>query len=99
MKIHYTSLVRAGNGGRAYEDILNYDVRMLIYSFLPLPPMWLGTNCSGIILSCKAANREVREAAARQVNASFQQFRTDLKRVTGLEAQVSDVPLVGSWEN
>lgn len=90
---------RVEDGYRAYEDILNYNIRMMIYDYLELAPISCRFGSEGLTLSCKAACGEVRAAAARQLIMKLAYFRRTFTRDTGLDMRLLEIPLYGPWKD
>ncbi|KAJ4290406.1 hypothetical protein N0V90_010622 [Kalmusia sp. IMI 367209] len=102
----------ASQPNSAFFTKLNYDVRWAIYDHLYewLPPLayqrhgngFAVEDCHGLVLSCKQANKEMSEAAARHLKIYLDVFMDDFK--TNLEIDDNEVilfpgtmPLYNGW--
>jgi hypothetical protein len=72
---------------------------MIIYDYLDLPPVKNSIQCEGLVLSCTAACKEAREAAAHQLSRRLSRFQEGLQKGTGLETRLPKIPLEGSWKD
>ncbi|KAF2246117.1 hypothetical protein BU26DRAFT_553069 [Trematosphaeria pertusa] len=71
-----------------FFEYLNYDVRMLIYMHMRLPPWSNGSHWKGFILSCRQAHLEASESAGRRLKAALIAFTNNLEGV-----QVPNIPI------
>lgn len=78
---------------RSFFDHLNYDTRMAIYNYMTLPPFSDGNDCKGFILSCRQAQSEMTETAARHLKSYIIDFKGQFKQVTGHDIDISEIPL------
>ncbi|KAJ4355548.1 uncharacterized protein N0V89_003566 [Didymosphaeria variabile] len=96
--------VDASQTGSPFFNKLNADVRMIVYEYLhgwlpPLASKSVQRDCRGLILSCKQANMELSEAAARHLKLWMKNFSKDLEEkherpVTLYKA----IPLHDGWQ-
>jgi hypothetical protein len=72
---------------KPFFDHLNYDVRVLIYKEMMLPP--LSDECVGFMLSCRQAKQEIDELRGEVVKRYLERFEKDFTAAIGTDVPVS----------
>jgi hypothetical protein len=91
-----------------FFNTLNRDVRLVIYDHLYvwLPPLIhkfcfdtpVEDDCRGMVLSCKLANIELSQAAARHLKKFFDGFVVDFEKQQGVPIKLaSTIPIYDGW--
>ncbi|KAF2272647.1 uncharacterized protein EI97DRAFT_461749 [Westerdykella ornata] len=68
----------------SFFDRLVYDVRVVIYEHMDLPPLGDGKDFSGLWLSCRQAKKELEAAAAKAARRYLEQFKGASKANMGM---------------
>ncbi|PSN75375.1 hypothetical protein BS50DRAFT_582073 [Corynespora cassiicola Philippines] len=84
-----------------YRQLFNYDIRMLIYQKMCLPPIYKGYLWTGMALSCKDAYAEFSESSARELNKHLLRFKRDINsklQSSNIKLEIPPVPLHSGLE-
>ncbi|KAL1604966.1 hypothetical protein SLS60_004507 [Paraconiothyrium brasiliense] len=96
--------VDASQPASPFFNKLNLDVRMIVYEYLngrlpPLASKFVQRDCRGLVLSCKRANLELSEAAARHLKLWMKDFTNDLEeRHERPVTLYKPIPLHDGWQ-